>query len=85
MSRCFVALFAVLIVVAAASPARADFSLVRWAWGDCKIWDNNPRNPPAGVAGRDWIVLVKHLPTPQHAWAALNRAAQKRQCARTWA
>jgi hypothetical protein len=84
MSRWSVALFAVVIGVAVASPALADFSLVRWSWGDCRIWNNGPRNSPAGVRGRDWVVLVPHIPSVQQAWGALNKAAQKRQCARTW-
>jgi hypothetical protein len=79
-ARWCVAFFALLIAVAVVSPARADFSLVRWAWGDCRIWDNFPGNPPAGIPGRDWTVLARHIPTYGEAWGAFNVAVARRAC-----
>jgi hypothetical protein len=81
MSRWSVALFALVVGIATANPVRADFSLVRWPSGDCKIWDNFPGNPPAGIPGRDWIVLAPHIPTYDEAWRVLYIAAGRRDCA----
>jgi hypothetical protein len=80
MSRWPVALFAVMIAIVVASPARADFSLVRWPSGDCKIWDNSPGNPPL----QPGTLLVRKIPTYGQAWAALNKAVAKRRCLKTW-
>ena len=56
-----------------ASPARADYNLVRWASGDCKIWVNDG-NPPWGDG---WIVLVWNIPTYDLAWGVLREEAAR--------
>jgi hypothetical protein len=60
MSRWHLALCALAIAFVVSSPARADYTLVRWAWGDCKIWSSPPNNRPWGD---DWTVLAWGLPT----------------------
>ena len=74
MSRWF--LCALAIAFTAASPARADYTLVRWAWGDCKIWAN-AGNPPAGDG---WTVLARNIPTYEIAWGVLLREQARRRC-----
>ena len=38
MKRLTLALGAAVIAIAASSSARADYDIVRWSYGDCKIW-----------------------------------------------
>jgi hypothetical protein len=77
MSRWTLALCAAAIAIAAASPARADFQVIRWSWGDCKIWNNDTNRMPDGEG---WIVLAWGLPSYESAWWALNAEAAKGQC-----
>jgi hypothetical protein len=54
-----------------------DFQIIRWAYGDCKIWfDDN--GPPVGVG---WVVLADGLRTRDEAWRVLVRLQAIRMCA----
>ncbi len=77
MSRWHLALCALAIAFVVSSPARADYTLVRWAWGDCKIWSNNPNNPPWGDG---WSVLAWGIPTYDMAWRVLNDEIARGNC-----
>ena len=79
MSRWYVALCTLAIAFVVSSPARADYTLVRWAWGDCKIWSNPPNNRPWGD---DWTVLAWGLPTYDIAWRVLNDEIARGNCRR---
>lgn len=78
MSRCCLALCALAIAFVASSPARADYTLVRWTSGDCKIWseDFDARRP----WGNDWIVLASGLPTYDYAWQVLREEIALGSC-----
>jgi hypothetical protein len=78
MSRWSLALVAAAIAFTAASPARAaDYGLVRWANGDCKIWVNDTGNMPWGD---DWIVLAWNIPTYDMAWYVLRQETALGNC-----
>jgi hypothetical protein len=77
MSRWALAIFAATIAFAVTSPARADYNLVRWSWGDCKIWVNDSGNVPWG---NDWVVLVWNIPSYNAAWDVLRSEAARGNC-----
>ena len=56
---------------------RSDYNLVRWPWGDCKIWVNDPGNVPWGD---DWVVLVWNIPSYDAAWDVLRSEASRGNC-----
>lgn len=78
MSRYCVALCALAIAFVASSPARADYTLIRWSSGDCKIWSSNYENDRPW--GNDWMVLASGLPTYQYAWQVLREEASLGNC-----
>jgi hypothetical protein len=71
MKRPSLALAALVIALsAAASPAWADYAIIRWSSGDCRIWDNAGLWPvPLGVG---WSLLATELPTYGTAAAVLD-------------
>lgn len=77
MSRWALALCAAAISLAAASPVLADYQVIRWSWGDCKIWNNDTNVMPYGEG---WIVLAWNLPTYESAWVALREEIAKGEC-----
>jgi len=77
MSRWTLALCAAAITFAVSSAARADYQVIRWSWGDCKIWNNDTNMMPSG---EDWLVLAWGLPSYDSAWQALSTEAAKGQC-----
>ena len=53
-----------------------DYEIIRWSYGDCKIWfDDN--GPPWGDG---WKVLKDRLPTWDAAWAKLLRLKARGKC-----
>lgn len=62
----------------AATPAAADFSIIRWSWGDCKIWHNSDFLP--APLGGGWMTLVNDLPTYDIAWRALQEMYRQGEC-----
>jgi hypothetical protein len=77
MSRWTLALCAAAIAAAVSTPVRADYHVIRWSWGDCKVWNNDTNRMPAGEG---WIVLAWGLMTYDSAWDALNAEIGKGQC-----
>ena len=60
---------------AAATPARADFSVIKFELGYCRIWWNNGTNP----IGKGWT-RVATAPTFAAAWAKQTAAVKKGKC-----
>jgi hypothetical protein len=78
MKRPSLALAALVIALSAASPAWADFAVIRWSSGDCKIWDNSGLwATPLGVG---WTLLANELPTYDIARAALEDMYRQGVC-----
>jgi hypothetical protein len=61
----------------AATPAKADFSVIRWTSGWCQIWDNSVPTQPWPS---DYTVVAAKLPNWSAAWAALHGAIASRKC-----
>jgi hypothetical protein len=64
------------LAVTAASPARADYALVQFGNGYCRIWWNSA-DTPWGVG---WTKLVVGLPDDFAARAALDNAIAQGVC-----
>ena len=56
-----------------------DYEIIRWSYGDCKIWRDDA-GPPTGVCGKDWVVLADRLPTWDAGWARLQRLRARKLC-----
>ena len=56
-----------------------DYEIVRWSYGDCKIWYDDG-GPPWGRPPKDWVVLADGLRTYDAAWRALVRLRGLRKC-----
>ena len=54
-----------------------DFEIVRWSYGDCKIWRDDG-GPPAGTG---WVVLADGLRSWDDALRELARLQGLRKCA----
>ena len=71
--------FAVCLLIAgltASTPARADFAVVRFADGFCKIWWDSADNP----WGSGWTKIALGLPDYLTAQAALANARAQGTC-----
>ena len=78
MKRLTLALGAAVIAIAASSSARADYDIVRWSYGDCKIW----YIAGPGPSGTGWRVLNRRpIRTWEGAWARLGGYQKLRWCA----
>jgi len=60
----------------ASTPARADFAVVKFELGYCRIWWGNAANP----IGTGWTKVAVGLPDLAAAWTALNGAVAKKAC-----
>jgi hypothetical protein len=72
--------FAALVATTffAASPARADYSIVQWGSGDCTIWDEVGlyRDPVGG----NWARVVVGIPTWGEAKVVLEGMYRQGMC-----
>ena len=71
--------FAALVVTLfAASPARADYSIVQWNSGDCTIWDEFGwyRDP----VGDGWARVVVGIPSRSEANRVLEGMYRQGMC-----
>jgi hypothetical protein len=66
------------ITLGAATPARADYSIVRWTWGDCKIWQDN--GPPTTPWGDGWAILADTIATYDEAKVLLEDLYRQGVC-----
>jgi hypothetical protein len=53
-----------------------DYEIVRWSYGDCKIWYDDS-GPPWGAG---WKVVKGNLRTWDAAWAKLGRLQKRGKC-----
>ena len=53
-----------------------DYAIVRWAWGDCKIWHDDD-GPPVGTG---WVLLADGMPTWDAAWGMLGHLERLGRC-----
>jgi hypothetical protein len=65
-----------LLGFAAATPARADFALVKFGNGYCQIWWDSAEIP----WGTGWTKVAIGLPNFSIAWATLNNAIIQGVC-----
>jgi hypothetical protein len=75
MKRLVFALGVAALGFTASTPASADFSVVRFELGFCRIWWNSGVNP----IGTGWT-KVATAPDFTSAWAAQDAAVKKGQC-----
>jgi len=65
-----------LAVIAASTPARADWRIVQWFYGDCKIWFDKGIPPFGG----GWRSLTGPIPDYGTARHVLQRFYDRRVC-----
>ena len=70
----------------AATPAKADFAIVKFKSGYCRIWSNTAVAPPDGKflwwrAGHHWFY---RLPTWAAAEHKLHKAVAMHRCTHPW-
>ena len=75
MKRSVFAVGVLALGFAASTPARADFSVMKFETGFCPIWWNNGMNQP----GAGWA-RVATAPDFMGAWAAQTDAVKKGKC-----
>jgi hypothetical protein len=75
MKRFVFAVGVLAIGFAASTPARADFTVVKFESGFCRIWWNNSANP----MGTGWSRIAT-APDFMGAWAAQDAAVKKSKC-----
>jgi hypothetical protein len=64
--------------VMASAPAKADFSIVRWADTRlCAVWDNSVGNQPWPEG---YVVAATGIPTWEIAWAAYWKMVEAKEC-----
>jgi len=76
MRRSILAACAVALVFAAASPARADWRIIQWFYGDCKIWFDKGIPPFGG----GWRTLSGPIPDYGTAYHVLQGFYDRRVC-----
>ena len=78
MKRLSLAVGALGLALAAAGPARADYSIVRWTSGDCKIWyDAGASTVPEGSG---WAIVATNLASYAVAKAMLEDLYRRGLC-----
>ncbi len=78
MMRLTLALGALVLALSASAPAQADWLVIRWANGDCKIWNDDGREIMPWGTG--WKVLADEMETYGEAWATLEALYRQRRC-----
>ncbi len=76
MKRLVFAIGVLALGLAASTPARADFALVRFESGFCRIWWDSVGNP----LGVGWTKVAIGLPDYETAILALNAAVAQGVC-----
>ena len=64
------------VTFAAATPARADFAVVKFESGFCRVWWDSGANP----WGAGWTKVAVGLPDFEAAWGVLNTAVAQGVC-----
>jgi hypothetical protein len=77
--RLTLALGALVLVLSASSPARADFTVIRWSTNYCSIWNDENKNLwPTWEKG--WIKVSPRYRSREAAWGTLTKHWAKRIC-----
>lgn len=76
MKRLAFAVGVLALGFAASTPARADFAVVKFADGWCRIWWDSAGNP----WGSDWKKIAIGLPDWSAAWSAFEAARANNAC-----
>jgi hypothetical protein len=79
MKRLSLVLGAMALALTAASPAQADYSIVRWTYGDCKIWADPPGTGTVPI-GSGWAIVAANLPYFEAAKAVLEDLYRQGVC-----
>ena len=77
MRRWTLALSAIAIGFVLSSPAHAEYRIVKWSYGDCKIWHEDGNKP----SGEGWKVYKRHFKDWDHAWKRLGKLIAHKRCA----
>jgi hypothetical protein len=75
MKRLVFAVGVLALGFAASTPARADFAVVKFEFGFCRIWWNSGMKP----WGPGWTVVAT-APDFASAWAAQTKAVAAKKC-----
>ena len=79
MMRLTFALGALVLVLSGSSPARADFTVIRWSNNYCSIWNDDNRNIwPSWEKG--WIKVSRRYRSWDAARGTISRHWAKRIC-----
>ena len=70
---------AIALGVVAATPAKADFMVIRWSSGWCQIWDNGYPGQPLAP---DYKPVAIRIATLSDAVGVLNKLIADRICGR---
>lgn len=76
MKRLAAAIGLLGVALTASTPARADFAVVRFADGDCRIWWGSADTPWGDL----WTKITIGLPDYDAAHSALDGAIAQRVC-----
>ena len=80
MTRLAFAVGILALAFAAATPARADFGVIRFEHGVCTVWTESHARP----AGTGWRVLWYRQPTREAAEAKIKWGIAHRWCHNQW-
>lgn len=76
MKRLAFAIGVLALGFVASAPARADFAVVKFESGYCRIWWDSSANP----YGTGWTKVAVGLPDFAAAWNALDAAVANKTC-----
>ena len=75
MKRSSLVVCAIAFAAMAASPAEANFRVVKWPTGMCQVWNYGAGNKPTGAR-----VMSKRFKTMDRAMKAQARATARKRC-----
>jgi hypothetical protein len=76
MKRLVLVITVLTLGFVAATPARADYAIVKFDNGYCRIFWNSAANP----VGTGWTKIAVNLPDWSTAWSMLDSAIAARTC-----
>jgi hypothetical protein len=76
MKQLSFALAVLALSFVSSTPSRADYAVVKFELGYCRIWWDSASNP----VGVGWTKIAAGLPTWEAAWSALHSAIAARAC-----
>jgi hypothetical protein len=82
MKRVVFVVAALAISFAASTAARADFAVIKFKDGSCRVW-SDPKMGPMGMMKKDWWWVGKPVPTREAA-AKRGAWATKHHVCKSW-